>query len=294
MVSYLKTTWHAGNMLIVYKHHSSRYGSRGQKNTPKTKLTEEQMAAVNQLEAERKLQRLIAANFSPGDWHLTLTYRAELRPDREQAKANVRRLIRLLRPIYRRMGKELKYIMVIEKEDANIHHHLIINEAGMTIGLIRARWPHGIVKVNNALYEEGCYEALAAYLLKDRRKALKKGCRQYVMRSRNLAVPEPKVEVMPSDHWMEIPRCQNGYWLDKNTVHEGIDRFGYKYQRYILIRPSPELQGDHYIKPRSSEKSRKKLKKNGRKTDGSKKGNRKNGTGRIQPDEETGPGDIRG
>ena len=55
--------------------------------------------------------------------------------------------------------------------------------------------------------------------------------------SRNLKIPVAEVKTYKRKTWSDEPKPPKGYYLDKETYHEGINPVtGYKYRRYILIR----------------------------------------------------------
>ena len=57
------------------------------------KKTSEEIQEANRRQARRKLERLINANFRPGDWHITLTYRGKASPSPEAAKKELTNLL---------------------------------------------------------------------------------------------------------------------------------------------------------------------------------------------------------
>lgn len=61
-------------------------------------------------------------------------------------------------------------------------------------------------------------------------------------RSRNLVEPQPERRVMKRDDWPEEPRTPKGFCLDKQSLHNGINRLGYKYQYYRLLRMPGQIR----------------------------------------------------
>lgn len=126
---YWKKTWKYGNRVDVKKYNTFRCpGKGGAGRGERVKPTTEQMAAVNEWNAKKKLKRILIANFEFGDWHLTLTYAPDRRPDVEGSRACLRKFFEKLRKRYRECGKELKYVVVTEWERKAIHHHLAVND----------------------------------------------------------------------------------------------------------------------------------------------------------------------
>ena len=54
------------------------------------KKSKEEIREANRRQARRDLERLMNANFKPGDWHVVLTYRKEIRPSRRKPGRNWR------------------------------------------------------------------------------------------------------------------------------------------------------------------------------------------------------------
>ncbi len=243
---YFKTTIRAGKTIEVHKGYVKRHGVsiRGDRK----KATPEEMEKVNEINARRKLRIKINANFKTGDAFVTLTYRKEERPTKEEAKERIKDLLKDLRKIYKKNGSELKYINVTEYENKSIHHHLIINDLknGNIAKVINSLWNYGRPNYKY-LDSSGQYKDLADYLIKETSKTYKKnkeegkGHKQRYSCSRNLVMPEPKTEVVKANKWAEEPKAIKGYYVDKDTIFNGIDPFtGRKYQRYTLIEIGKE------------------------------------------------------
>ena len=107
---YIKTTCKAGKTKEYEFYYSYRFDQKGGSRKKKENRTPEAQRQVNRRMAEKKLTRLMNANLSGEDYYLTLSYRKEKRPDRETLNRDIRTLLRKLRRIYRKHGKELKYI----------------------------------------------------------------------------------------------------------------------------------------------------------------------------------------
>lgn len=217
--------------------------ARGEKRQPKTR---EEMQRANMQQAARRLARKINANFGPGDYHLILTYRLGI--GKKEAQKCLTHFLTALRKLYRKSAEELKYIAVTEYQNKRIHHHLIINNTsleGRTVpGAVRALWKeNGGVKFI-PLYDSGEYSELASYLIKETEKTFREKdspVKQRYSCSRNLVTPVPEIrdkEVRTA--WKEHPRPRPGYYLKPESLYNGRDRMGYRYQRYILIRLSPD------------------------------------------------------
>lgn len=239
---YIKKTYRYKNVIEVERVHAGRIGKGGRREERKLP-TPEEMEKINERNVIRKLRRLIHANFEPEDLWLTLTYRRENRPAPEAAARKIKNYIDRLRAAWRKQGAELKYIVVTEYKNKAIHHHLILNDLpnGRGAKLAAQKWKEGGTHCK-FIYEDGEYELLAAYIVKETNKSFRDPdnpakCRY--SRSRNLVEPQPERRVMKRDDWPEEPRPPKGFCLDKESLHNGVNRLGYKYQYYRLLR----LQG---------------------------------------------------
>ena len=241
---YFKTTIRAGKTIEVHKGYVKRQGVsiRGGKQ----KVTPEEMDKINEMNARRKLKIKINANFGEGDPFVTLTYRKGERPSKEEAKERIKALLKELRKIYKKQGSELKYINVTEYENKAIHHHLILNDLknGNIAKIINTLWIYGRPNYKY-LDSSGQYKDLADYLIKETSKTYKKnkeegkGHKQRYSCSKNLVMPEPKTEIIKANKWTADPKPIKGYYVDQDSVFNGIDPFtGREYQRYTLIEIS--------------------------------------------------------
>jgi len=86
---YVKKTWFYKDHIEIKKYHTSRYGVKGEKRDRKCKPTDEAVKKANERNAVAKLRRLLENNFEAGDHHMVLTYKAESRPDPEEAKKSL-------------------------------------------------------------------------------------------------------------------------------------------------------------------------------------------------------------
>jgi len=241
-MAYFKTTIEAGATIEVTKSYTKRIGvkARGNKEQP----TPEEMEKVNQINAERNLRIKINANFKVDDPFITLTYRKDERPTPEQAKKNIKKLIDDLRKEYKKAGEELKYINVTEYKNKAIHHHLLINaaEGFDSAKAVRRLWEFGRPDFK-FLDNTGQYKDLAAYLIKETSKTFKENEGGHMQRyscSRNLIMPTPKEEIIKkATRWIPDPRPIKGYYIDQDTVYNGVDPFtGRQFQRYTMVKLS--------------------------------------------------------
>ena len=97
---YVEAITKAGMTIEVERYYTNRYGQRGQRRGDKVKPTPEEMLRINNKIAEKKLRRILNANFEPGDYHLVLSYaKARGEPNRgpESMKVDIRNFLKNLR-----------------------------------------------------------------------------------------------------------------------------------------------------------------------------------------------------
>lgn len=148
------------------------------------KTTSPKQKSLNDKKARRYFRLLAKSNFGSNDIHLTLSYAENNRPNTpEQGEKKLRNFLRRLKRLYKRHGKELKYIYVTEvSSKGRAHHHLLINN-GVDRDEIEQAWGLGWANSKRIQSERGGIEALVCYLSKD-----PKGRKRYTS-SRNLVKP---------------------------------------------------------------------------------------------------------
>ena len=227
---YIKSICRAGKTKEIAKYYTRRFQPGGEKRSEKKKETTEQQQKVNDRQLARKLTYLLNANFDNTSRLVTFSYKAECRPDPESLKCPKRVLLKKMR------GKVLKYVEVAEVgERGAMHIHMIINDIDMR--KIEKLWKYGYVS-SKPLDETGQYRKIAEYFIKyyqKTRKTAEKVQSKAYNCSRNLKRPEPKKHVMRGmriSKKIEIPK---GWYLDKESVIEGITADGYQFFSYTLI-----------------------------------------------------------
>ena len=191
------------------------------------------------------MRRLINANFGLGDYHLVLTYKRDQRPTPAEARKRLAAFLRKLRREYKKRCEDLKYIMVTEYRSTAIHHHLVINGLETNLNkLVRECWKWGSPHFT-PLDDTGQYRELAAYFIKETAKTYKEnngGAKQRYSCSRNLIKPVTKTMIIQkASKWLDEPKPKKGYYIDKETVYNGINPFnGRAYQHYTMVKlPDP-------------------------------------------------------
>jgi len=234
---YIKKTYRTGEVIEVEKIHSRRY-PRGQKREKRKKPSPEQMKKVNERNQIKKLRRIMNANFEEGDLHTVLTYRKDERPTPEEAKKILKKFLDGMRKEYKKRGEQFKYIIVTEYEKTAIHHHIVINslKTESTTKLVQRIWKHGRPKYTS-LEDNGQYERLARYFVKEIKDPEDGVKKQKYSCSRNLIRPEPAIKVISAKTFGKEPKALKGYYIVKDSIIEGISEVtGYPYQYYTMMK----------------------------------------------------------
>ncbi len=230
----------AGKTVEVEKYYTYKYKAKGTKRGEVVKATSEEQQKINDKLAEKKLRLKVNANFGEGDFHMVSDYRKDEKPsDRKEMREDADEFLRKLRKEYKKQGKELKYIHVMEVGSKGaMHHHWIINHIDTKI--LQKCWTKGRIKVF-PLDDTGQYSELAAYFIKQTSKTKELQSKKWSC-SKNLITPEPNIKIISTREWFRtIPKPKKGYYIDKNSIHEGISKFtGYGYLRYTMIKISDE------------------------------------------------------
>lgn len=200
----------------------------------------------NIFNSQRRLERLLNANFGPRDLHIVLTY-GGTPPSPDEAKKDLAKYTRRLRECCKKNSITLKWIAVTEyREGSRIHHHLIIS--GVNAETARLMWEtepdpahrgkhrewagHGHVRCG-FLYGDD-YEWLANYVSKES----KPGERRWTS-SQNLKKPE--IGPLQEISFRELIRTRNnptapeGYRLVKWDFRVGIEGYPVMYRKCIKL-----------------------------------------------------------
>ena len=245
---YVERVTVAGATVEIERYYTNRYRKKNESRKPKQKPSSDQQREANNRRAGKRLRQLINANFSPGDYHLILSYEKKPGdPERspEDMREDIRKFLRVLRKEYKLQGKELKYIHVPEIGSKGArHHHLVINRIDSEA--IRKGWQYGFIQLC-PLDGSRNWRKLAAYLLKYSCRVIGTEFEISGKRwnaSRNLVHPEPIVTVITKKDYFKsvpvVPRKYRGlYEVDKSTIESGetADEYGgYRFLRYTLMR----------------------------------------------------------
>lgn len=139
----------------------------------KTQISSAAREAMNLRYSYQKLKALIAANFSPNDLVVTLTYSDETLPRlRKDAENRLKLFLRRLRAERRAAGYELPYVYVTEMghSTGRLHHHLITNAVGNDYEQIRRLWAKNGTNIDVSHIKKEGYDRWAEYLSKESRE----------------------------------------------------------------------------------------------------------------------------
>ena len=137
----------------------------------KKKTSKPSQRNLNDKNAKKHLVRLINANFTRTDKHITLTY-AKSEPPRLEAEKDVKNYIRRINYMCKKRGlKNAKYIAVIEYKDsegkkAKIHHHIILSCA-LSRDELEGIWKKGRANADRLKPDDFGLEGLARYITKN-------------------------------------------------------------------------------------------------------------------------------
>lgn len=235
-MAYKRKTYFFEDSMEVEEGHNGRYGAPGMPRMKKKKLTPEQVAKQNRINKENRIRRLIKANMKDGDYWITLTYKKEERPpSMEEAGRDITKLFEKLRRCFKIRGEPMKWFLHTEVGSKGaMHHHILIRRITGLDLLLRKYWKYGGVHIDIAS-KQG-FGKIASYLAKEPDENNKIKESKY-RRSRNLAEPKVKQKIMSSRTWRKEPRPPEGYYLDRETYYEGINRFtGFPYRHYTFIK----------------------------------------------------------
>lgn len=140
--------------------------------TSATRCTSDLRQKMNDRTAAQKFRRLIAANFFPKDFVVTLTYSEDTLPSTPELARDrsLKPFIRKLRTDLQKVEAELKYMYVTEglHGDKRLHHHIIIPNTDGVKDIVRKNWTKGHVSFEKISCRG--YDVWASYLTKEPRK----------------------------------------------------------------------------------------------------------------------------
>lgn len=245
---YWQDKWIIKDSIEYEIKYAGRYGAKGEKRNKRKKATPEVIKKQNQRIREKKMRRLIKANFDEGDLWLTMKYTKGTRKPTEEVKKDLRKFLETMRRRYKSHATEFKFIYRLEiGAKGGIHIHMIVPRirGADTEIIIQNGWNHG--RVNYQSMDDSDYESLAAYIVKQPDEQTEKQLsfipvqeqKEYIKysASRNLIRPEPERKVFKRRTLKKIlsegPKASKGYYIDKSSVVIGINQYtGMSYIHY--------------------------------------------------------------
>lgn len=230
---------------VVYTvaHPSDTEAQRAAKTNVSTAAREK----MNLRYSWQKLELLLAANFTYKDLHVILTYdEANLPPNREEARKQIKKFIRLLREKRKADHRGvLKYVYNVEGNHGNkrFHHHMVINAVGKDFAEISGLWEHG--HVDFELVGVVGYTKLAMYLTKEPKDGIwsEVGERSWVP-SLGLTHPTYDKGNVPDNYSLTVPP---GAVVLLNEYRQ--NEFGeFHFIKYLTPEPRPDWPNRHHRK----------------------------------------------
>lgn len=241
---YVERTIRSGRLLEIDRYFAATNGNRAPRGR-KEQLTSEEQQEINDRQAQRRLLRLINANFDGrrGDLFVTLTH-AE-RVDEAEARRQMGRMIKRMRAARQKAGLEdLRYILITEQQSGRWHHHLICN-GGLTLEQLLELWERRGRVQASILDEHYSYADLARYLTQQHKPRrgetgggnAKQPRERYKRRwssSHNLRQPEVKKREIKPSMLRRDPKPPKG-WRLLPEWQRGADRWGNLYLHYECV-----------------------------------------------------------
>lgn len=234
---YIEELYKAGNIIEIHKFYTYQNHPKGMKRAVRHTITPENMRRSNQKSAERKLRRILCANFKANtDYSCTLTFSKENMPENDKEfNEIVRKFLRRLRIECNKQGITPKYVYTKEKGKRKGYHvHMVVS--GCSPEQIRKCWNWGRVYLQ-VLYQEGEFADLANYMCKagaDDSPVELIGKRWNC--SRNILHPKAKRKVISANTYREEPRAKKGYHVEKDSIQRWENpETGYMHLLYYLI-----------------------------------------------------------
>lgn len=158
-------------------------------------LTPIKQQKVNQKRRERYFERLVEANFTAQDIHLTLTFAEGVRF--REAQKEIRNFLKRVKRRREQQGLDaLRYIYVIEGDPEGrrqrIHAHMLLN-GGLERKELERIWGKGFTNADQLQPDENGLQGLARYMIKQRKEEDWQPGRRTWCASRNLKKPQVRI-----------------------------------------------------------------------------------------------------
>ena len=221
--TYREKSYRCGRFMDVYIYPtypvSYPRAKRGRKRAP----TREVQKKLNQRHAAEKLTRLAHANFDERDLALELDFRG-VQPGREEAIRHLQKFLRKLRGRFKKLGKELKYLWVMEiTKSGRVHFHLILS-GGMDRDELEKLWGHGWANSKRLQFDRSGLTALSHYMEKShRRDDQERMTYRSYNGSKNLIDPPPEINDTRVRSRKRAAELADMDWNAWNRIHPGYE-----------------------------------------------------------------------
>lgn len=253
-MAYWLDTWTFPNSIEYEYKFAGDYGAKGEKRADRKKATPEQIKKQNQLNKEKRMRRVIKANFLSEDYWMTLKYPEGTRKKIEEVKYELKKFIDDMRKEYKKRSEIFKFVYRIEVGKlGGIHVHILLNRINSkpdTDLIAKELWTVGNISYET-LYDFGGYKKLANYIVKPPKEDTydqlnlfdEKEQKQFIKysSSRNLIRPEPERKVYR--RWTvkrligEGLKATEGFYIDKDSIVTGVNKYtGMSYLQYTECR----------------------------------------------------------
>ena len=258
-MAYIECDYVSPNYIEREFYFAGNYGAKGEKRSEREKITPLQVAKNNQWNRVKRLRRTLQLNFYPGDYWITVKYKAGTRKDIKEVKADVKKFLDGLRKKYKARGQPLMFVYRIEiGKRGGLHCHMVINRIPDGDLLMRDAWKKSTEDAGSIDYttieETGGFGGLAEYICKQSEEEIQ-GQMQFnileedkkkliaISSSRNLKRPQP---IRKRYHHWTLKRIltgeldikpTEGFYIDKDSVRKGVNKFtGLSYLYYTEVR----------------------------------------------------------
>lgn len=235
---YMKMTCRAGKTKEIAKYYTYWLQTEGRKRSPRVNPTTEQQQKINDRHLVKRLTRLLNANFDENCWYITFDYKKEQRPESvEVLHKQEQKLLRDLRKIYKKENAVFKYVWTAEVgKRGGAHIHMVVSS--IDIRLLKNIWPYGWTTIK-PMDSSGQYRRLAEYFIKYFQKTRdtdEQMQKKSYNPSKNLIRPVPKKKPMRGKKFSCEIKVPRGWYLDKDSVRQGITADGYEFLYYTIIK----------------------------------------------------------
>ena len=212
------------------------------KRRKKCRPTSEVQARINQRNAEKRIVRLVHANFTKRDLEVGLSFDDEHRPQSvQEAEKALAKFLRKLRSLYKGRGLELKYIRSHAEEGdigKRFHFHVFFS-GGADRDEIEELWGNGYANCRRLQFQKDGLVGLARYTVKSKLAYRRYSC------SRNLVRPVPAEFDGRMDRAEQQRRAEK---IEDGTIHQEMEAM---YPGYELVEAEysrNEVNGCIYIR----------------------------------------------